>query len=306
MKTIGITGGSGFIGNTLTSLLVSKGYEVVIFTRNKRTKSRRPNIHYCHWNAEKEIYDGKYLKKLDAVVNLGGAGIADKRWKKKRKKEIIDSRVKGTDFLVAKLKAHAPLCKTFLSASATGIYGPDMGLHVPFMETAKPYDDFLGNTCRQWEHSAQKANEFARTVILRFGIVLGKFSGAFAEFAKPMALGVVPTLGSGGQAVSWIQITDLCRLILFALEHEEMQGIYNAVSPNPVTHHKLMETIATAMGGVKIPVHVPSALLKILLGEMSTEVLKSCTVSAQKVLDAGFAFDHPDINGAVKAIVGKG
>jgi uncharacterized protein len=305
MKAIGIAGGSGFIGSALTSLLVNKGYEVVIFTRNKRAKSREPAISYCHWDAENEIYNGKFLKKLYAMVNLAGAGIADKRWKKKRKQEISGSRIKGTDFLIAELKAHAPLCKTFLSASAIGFYGPDMGLHTPFTETASHYDDFLGNICMQWEQSAQKGQEFARTVILRFGIVLGKESGAFAQLAKPMSFGIMPTLGSGGQAVSWIEITDLARLILFALEHEEMQGIYNAVAPCPVTHHELMKTIATGMGGIKIPVHVPSVLLKILLGEMSTEVLKSCTVSAQKIMDAGFTFNHTDITSAIKAILGK-
>ena len=305
MKTIGITGGSGFVGTTLSNLLVNKGYEVVIFTRNKRVKGRQEQVSYSQWDAEKGIFDSKALKKTDAIVNLAGAGIADKRWKPQRKKEIVRSRVLGTNFLVAKLKEHAPHCKTFISASAIGFYGPDMGLHVPFTENAPHYNDFLGNTCEQWEQAARQAQDFARTVILRFGIVLGRESGAFPQFAKPMSYGMVPTLGSGGQTESWIELTDLARLIVYALEHDALSGIYNAVSPTPVSHHELMETIAKVMGGVKIPVHVPSALLKILLGEMSTEVLKSCTVSARKITDAGFTFTHPEITEAVRYILGK-
>ena len=141
--------------------------------------------------------------------------------------------------------------------------------------------------------------------MLRFGIVLGKEAGAFPQFAKPMDYGVVPILGSGGQVMSWVEIHDLCRAILYALEHNDVRGTYNIVAPGHVSHRELMNTIATVKGGIKIPVHVPSVLLKVLLGEMSTEVLKSCTVSADKIINAGFTFEHPDITSAVKAILGK-
>ena len=139
--------------------------------------------------------------------------------------------------------------------------------------------------------------------MLRFGIVLSKDGGAFQQFENPMSMGVLPILGSGGQVISWIEMHDLVRLILFAIEHEEMTGIYNAVAPGHVSSRKLMHTIAAEKGGIKIPFHVPSALLKILLGEMSIEVLKSCTVSAEKIINTGFVFEHPDIEGAVKAIL---
>lgn len=303
MKTIGITGGSGFVGRHLASLLAGKGYEVVIFTRKIAQTPENPHITYAHWEARGGECDVNSLKKLDAVVHLAGAGIADERWTEKRKKEIVDSRVKGTNFLVSMLKAHAPACKTFIGASATGFYGPDDENKPPFTESAPPYNDFLGETCRQWEEETQQASEFARTVICRFGIVLGRESGAFPQFARPMSFGIVPILGSGRQIISWIAISDLARLLVFLLEQEKLSGIYNAVAPNPVAQRLLMQTIAREKGGIKIPLGVPAFLLKILLGEMSIEVLKSCTASSRKIMDAGFKFDNPDITSAVKSIL---
>ena len=305
MKKIGITGGTGFVGRNLTALLIRKGYEVVIFTtHNANTRGRhKQHISYSYWDPEKEECDINALKSLDAMVNLAGAGIADKRWKEKRKKEIVDSRIKSTKFLVSMLNAHAPACKTFITASATGFYGPDSHYSSSFTETAPPFNDFLGNTCKQWEAASEDISDTKRRVVLRFGIVLSKGGGAFQQFVNPMSMGVLPILGSGGQVVSWIEMHDLVRLILFSLEHEQVKGIYNAVAPGHVSNRKLMNTIAAQKGGIKIPFHVPSALLKVLLGEMSIEVLKSCTVSADKIINAGFIFDHPDIESAVKAIL---
>lgn len=305
MKVIGITGGTGLVGKHLTSLLTDKGYEVVIFTRSVASKKTRPHITYAHWNPESGACDINALKTLDAVVHLAGEGIADKRWTAKRKKDIVESRVNGTSFLVAQLKAHAINCKTLISASATGYYGPDKQPPTPFTETSPVAPDFLGDTCLQWETAALSANTFLRTVILRFGIVLGKERGAFAEFAKPISFGIVPIIGSGNQIVSWIEVGDLSRLIHFAIEQEKVDGIYNAVAPNPVTNKELVKTIAHVKGGIKIPAPAPAFFLKLLLGEMSIEILKSCMVSADKITNAGFTFNHPDISGAVKAILRK-
>jgi uncharacterized protein (TIGR01777 family) len=155
----------------------------------------------------------------------------------------------------------------------------------------------------QWEAASESIPGSIRRVVLRFGIVLSKGGGAFQQFVNPMSMGVLPILGSGGQVVSWIEMHDLVRMILFAIEYQEVSGIYNAVAPGHVSHRQLMNTIASQKGGVKIPFHVPAVLLKILLGEMSIEVLKSCTVSADKIIDTGFVFDHPDIESAVRVIL---
>jgi len=305
MKTIGITGGTGFVGQRLTALLVSNGYNVIIFTTRVAKKTAQPQVSYAHWNPDKGAFDINALKAVDAVVHLAGAGLAEKRWTEQRKKEIVDSRVKGTSFLISQLTQYAPNCKTLIAASAMGFYGADREGAGLFTEAAPPANDFLGNTCRQWEETSKSASGFLRTVILRFGIVLGKESGAFREFVRPMTFGIMPILGSGRQVVSWIEIGDLSRLMLFALEHDTVSGIYNAVAPSPVTHKELMKTIARVKGGIKIPVPVPAFVIRILFGEMGGEVLKSCSVSAQKTLSTGFAFSHPEITGAVKAILGK-
>jgi uncharacterized protein (TIGR01777 family) len=305
MSTIGITGGTGFVGQHLTDLLISKGHNVTIFTTQVAKKPTKTQVTYAHWNPKQGAFDINALKEIDAVVHLSGAGIADKRWTEKRKKEIVDSRVNGTDFLVTQLREHAPNCKTLVAASASGWYGPDRDGLIPFTETAPAYNDFLGNTCLQWETASSMAASFLRTAILRFGIVLGREGGAFPQFAGPMSFGIVPILGSGRQVVSWIEVDDLARLILFSLENESISGTYNATAPNPVTHKELMNTIARVKGRIKIPIPVPAFLLKIALGELSEEVLKSCTISDKKIQDAGFTFKHTDITHAVRAILKK-
>jgi len=303
MKKIGITGGTGFVGRHLTALLIRNGYEVVVFTTGGIKKRKKQHISYSHWDPDKEECDVDIIKNIDTVVHLAGAGLADRRWKEQRKKEIISSRVKSTAFLVSVLNAHGISCKTLIAASAIGFYGPDSHYSSLFMEADPPFNDFLGNACKEWEAASESLSANIRRVVLRFGIVLGKGGGAMLQFTNPMSMGVMPILGSGGQVVSWIGIHDLVRLIQFTIEHDELSGIYNAVAPGHISHRQMMHTIAAEMGGVKIPVHVPSVLLKILLGEMSTEVLKSCTVSADKIINAGFVFDHPDIVSAVKAIL---
>ncbi len=305
MATVGIVGGTGFVGKYLTKLLTAQGNEVIIFTRDPNKYAASGKVTYAAFDAKRGNCDIEALKKLDSVVHLAGAGIADKRWSDARKKEILDSRVESTNLLTSTLKAHASHCKTFVAASATGFYGPDSRPNQPFTEQAAPYNDFLGETCNTWENASKKGAEFMRTTLLRFGIVLGKESGAFPEFVKPMAFGIMPILGSGKQMVSWIEVEDLARLILFAIDNEQVSGIYNAVSPNPVSHRELMNTIAKAKGGLKIPAPVPAFVLQIMLGELSIEVLKSCNVSAQKITDAGFEFSYPDIKSATLHILAK-
>jgi len=302
MQTIGITGGTGFVGSHICQLLISQGHQVIIFTRGRK-KVTSAQVSYAHWDPSARECDTAALGRLDAIIHLAGANLAGARWTEKRKKEITDSRVAATSFLVQQLQTHAPNCKTMVSASATGFYGPDRPGFTPFTEDAPSYPDFLGNLCKEWEAAAQPASGFLRLVIVRFGIVLGKESGAFAEFVKPMPFGIMPVLGSGRQMVCWILVADLARLVCKALQDEKMQGVYNGVAPAPVTHKAMMKTIARIKGGIKIPAPVPAFALKLMLGEMSVEILKSATVSAQKVLSTGSTYQFPTIDAAVKELV---
>ncbi len=306
MNTIGITGGTGFVGGHLTRLLVSKGYKVIIFTRDAKNRQTNDNVSFARWDANLGVCDAEALGRLDAIIHLAGAGVADKRLTESRKKEIVDSRVKATDFLLAQLKAYGKKCKTFIAASATGFYGPDTTDGQPFTEEAKPCNDFLGDTCRQWEAATGKAAATMRTCILRIGIVLGNEGGAFPQFVGPMAFGALPILGSGKQIVSWIAVADLAGLFAYALENAQMSGIYNAVAPAPVSHKTLMQTISRIKGGFRIQAHVPAFILKIVLGELSEEVLKSCNVSAKKTLSAGYQYQYPDLESAATHLLATG
>lgn len=303
MQTIGITGGSGFIGGHLTRLLTGKGYKVAIFTRDPHKHASSKDISYIHWDIEKETIDTKALATLDAVVHLAGEGIADKRWTEKRKQEIVESRVKGTTFLVNQLMLYAQQCKTLVSASAMGYYGADDGRQ-PFKEDDAPAHDFLAETCIKWEQASAFAEDFLRRVVFRFGIVLGKEAGAFLEFEKPTRWGVAPTLGSGKQIISWVHVEDLARMMVSAIENDGMKGVYNAVSPQPVSNATMMHTISKYKKGIQLSIPVPAFALKIAMGELSTEVLKSCTVSAKRIESTGFRYQYPTIDVAVKDLVG--
>ena len=152
MQTIGITGGTGFVGHHLTGLLKNNGYRVIIFTRDMHKVSRLENVKYSFWSPSEKKFDVTYLKQIDAVIHLAGAGIADKRWTEKRKQEIMKSRVEGTQFLIERLREHAPQCKTLIAASAVGYYGDDRDRQdvIPFQEDVAPAKDFLAETCVQY------------------------------------------------------------------------------------------------------------------------------------------------------------
>lgn len=302
---VGITGGTGTVGTHVAAMLVNNGHQVTILSRNPPTGNTKPGYTYALWNAEKQQCDTNALQQLDAVIHLAGEPVAGKRWSAAQKEKIASSRVIGTRFLVDQLRQHAPNCKTMIAASAIGFYGPDAAPPVPFTEEAPAHNDFLGTICQQWEAEEHKADDFMRTVIIRIGLVMATEAGAFKEFVTPLSLGVMPILGSGRQVASWIHITDLARLMLFALDNSNMRGPYNAVAPHPVSNKELMKTVAHIKGGFHIPAPAPSFLLQLMLGEMSIEVLKSCTVSAAKTLGTGFSFTYPDIGSAVKELLKK-
>lgn len=251
--------------------------------------------------------DADALRDVEAIIHLAGAGVADKRWTAARKREIIDSRVAATHFLHEQIAVHAPACNTFIASSATGYYGPDRGGLAPFREDAPPYNDFLAGVCRDWEAATFSAkSHYDTTAAFRTGIVLGRDGGAYPELSGPMKFGIMPILGNGRQVVSWIHVDDLADLYIEAALSGTYNGVYNAVAPHPVTNRILMQTIARAKGGLKIPAPVPPFVLQLIMGDASVEVLKSCTVSSEKVEQAGFEFRYLTVADAVASIVGNG
>lgn len=291
------------VGTALTKLLVDKGHEVIILTR--KAKPAKGNVQYKVWNVEGGTIDATAITEADYIVHLAGANVADGRWTEKRKKLIIDSRVKSGELLVKALHQHPNKVKAVISASAQGWYGPDPQVPNPrpFTETAPPHNDFLGTTCKAWEDAIAPVTELGRRlVIFRIGIVLSNEGGAYAEFKKPVTFGGATILGNGKQVISWIHIRDLIRLFAAAIENDSWKGVYNAVAPNPVSNQTLILQIAKERGKFYVPFKVPSFALKLALGEMSIEVLKSVTVSANKVLDNDFEFLYPTIGKAVAAL----
>lgn len=304
MQTVVITGGTGFVGKNLTQKLIAKNYKVIILSRNKTIQSQQQNVSFAYWNVDEQLIDETAIENADFIIHLAGAGIAEKRWTKKRKQEIIDSRTKSSNLLITTLKKinHKP--KAIISASAIGWYGENKN-DIPFTENNLPANDFLGNTCKQWEDSISKAQTLGiRVVKLRTGIVLSKYGGALKEFIKPIKWCIAPILGSGKQIISWIHIDDLCNQYMYAMEHEKLQGSYNAVAPTTINHKNFMLALAQKIKGkFYMPIHVPTFLLKIILGEMSIEILKSTYVSSKKIEQSGFQFQYKTIQEALENLL---
>lgn len=309
MPTVIITGGTGLIGKHLSSLLIEKKYEVIVFSHSNKERPAGDKIQIKSWDINKGEIDEEAIKKADYIIHLAGANVAEKRWTKNRKQEIIDSRIKSSALLVKALREIPNKVSAVISASAIGWYGEDLPQSKTkgFTEDAPSANDFLAQTCRLWEESIEPVTALGkRLVTLRTGIVLSNDGGAFSEFKKPLKAGVASILGSGSQMVSWIHEEDVSHLYLYAIENKEVNGAYNAVAPQPVTNKELTLQLAKQMRGkAYIPVHVPRFALQLLLGEMSTEVLKSATVSAKKIQHSGFHFLYPDITSALQELVKK-
>lgn len=307
MATVIITGGTGMIGKVLSKELVKREHRVIILTRkDDNTLTSIPGISYATWDISSQFIDEKAIAAADYIIHLAGANVAGKRWTKKRKQEIVDSRVKSGELIVKALKEIPNAVKAVIGASAIGWYGPDPLIPNPnpFREEAPAFNDFLGNTCLQWEKSLEPIRMAGRRlIILRAGIVLSKDDGALAEFRRPLKFGVAAILGNGKQVISWIHIDDLVRLYIAAMENEKMEGVYNAVAPTPVSNKELVLQLARLKKGkFFIPVYVPAFALRLVLGEMSIEVLKSATVSCTKAHVEGFTFLYPSLESALRQL----
>jgi len=306
MKTVLITGGTGLIGTAIRQVLLEKGYRVIILSRQADIQSKHPNLSFAQWDVKKQTTDRDAIAAADYIIHLAGAGVADKRWTEKRKKEIRDSRVSSSALIVSSLQSISNKVKAVISASAIGWYGEDTIIPnpAPFIETNPPDKSFLGTTCKEWEGSIEPVIGLGkRLVTLRTGIVLSLEGGALKEFITPLSFGIAAILGSGKQIVSWIHINDLVNLYIAAIENESMKGVYNAVAPKPVSNKELIISLAKRKNKFHIPLKVPAWLLKMILGEMSIEILKSCTVAATKTEATDFVFSYSTLQEALDQLI---
>ena len=311
MATVLISGGTGMIGSHLSQHLIERGYKVIILTRDKNKSSQNPDISYSYWNVEKNFIDGEVVRKADHVIHLAGAGVMDKKWTEAYKNVILSSRTKSAGLIIDCLKDHDHHIKSFVSASAIGLYGEDeknLKNKKEFVETDLAADDFLGKTTLLWEASTDPLSSLGiRLIKLRTGIVLCNNGGVLKEYKMPLRFGIAPVLGNGKQTISWIHIDDLCRMYCEAIENGYLNGSYNAVAPHPVSQKTLILALAQKLrNNFFTAVHVPSFLLKLRFGNRSIEILKSATVSSKKITVAGFTFLYPTIDAALNELVGRG
>ena len=307
METILITGGTGLIGKRLSTMLLESGYHVIVLTRNPRNMTAPKNLAYAYWDPSINEIDAAAVRNADHIIHLAGAGVMDKRWNEAYKNMILNSRVDSGKLLVETLKGNRGKVKSLISASAIGWYGADLKGRDAYKETDEASTDFLGKTCDAWEKSVASVSACGiRLCYVRTGIVLSKDGGACNEFIKPMRLGIAGILGSGKQVVSWVHIDDLCRFFIYLIQNQNLYGVYNGVAPFPVSNKELVLAIAKSRNGkLFVPMKIPAFILKIMLGEGSVEVLKSCRVSAQKTMDTGFEFLYPNIEAAARQITAR-
>ncbi|MEO6683231.1 MAG: TIGR01777 family oxidoreductase [Ginsengibacter sp.] len=310
MAVVLISGGSGLVGTNLTRHLIERNFKVIILTRKKNKPSHHPNISYSYWNIQNKIIDTEALKKADHIIHLAGAGVMDKKWTDDYKKTIVNSRTKSANLIIKALKETAHKVKTFISASAIGYYGPDPHILTNkdgFAESDLPSNDFLGETCVLWEAASEPVKSMGiRRVVFRFGIVLANEGGALKEYKMPLKFGLATIFGSGKQMMSWIHQDDLSRMICEGIENDYISGVYNAVAPEPVLQKKFMTILGEKMRDkFFIPLHVPSFMLKLILGQRSIELLKSATVSGKKIKATGFTFLYPSVRSALDELTKK-
>ena len=290
-ERVAITGSSGLIGTALVGHLKSEGHTV------QRLVRRAPvAVDEVTWDPNTGYVDLSALKGVDAIIHLAGAPVADKRWSKKYRAEILNSRLLGTT-TIAKAAAEVKP-DVFISASAIGWYGESGNRAV--VESDRVGDDFLAATCREWEAAANLATG-VRTVKLRTGLVLDPTGGALGKMLPLFRLGFGGKLGDGKQWWSWITLHDLVRAIDFTLV-EDISGPVNLTSPNPVTNQEFTSALARALHRPAL-FPAPAFALKVALGGFSSEVLGSKRVIPQALQNAGFTWDYPHITEALNVLV---
>ena len=296
MKVL-ITGATGLIGTELVSLLLQNGISVNYLTTSKKKIVNELNYNGFYWSPEQGLIDENCLMGVDSIINLAGANIA-KRWTNSYKQEIIESRLLSSALLFKALKNNPNQVKQIVTASGTSIY-PNSDTIIYDENSTQVNDSFLGNVVVKWEESTDKFASLGLKVCkLRTGIVLSSKGGALVEMLITIKLGLGSAFGSGKQIQSWIHIHDIAALYLFAIKND-LEGVYNAVSPNPVTNQELTFTIAKVLKKPLFMPNIPKFVMKLMLGEMHELLFENRNLSAKKIEEKGFEFKYKTIDKAL-------
>jgi uncharacterized protein (TIGR01777 family) len=308
MKIV-IAGGSGFLGRALTARLEVDGHDVVVLTRRPAATSGR--VRRVVWQpdgtapppeAGQPTSWARELEDADAVVNLAGEGIADRRWTASRKRALLESRVHSTRSLVAAIRAGSRRPHTFVQASAVGYYGA-AGDEV-LDESSPPGSDFFAGICMNWEAEARAVEALGcRLVIIRNGVVLARYGGALKRMLPPFLFFVGGPIATGRQYFSWIELDDWTALVAWAIATTSVTGALNGTAPEPVTNAQFAKALGRAVGRPSwIP--VPGFVLRLLVGELADAgLINGQRVTPKRALSLGFTFRYPSIDAALAEAV---
>lgn len=303
---VAITGATGFVGSRLVEVLQQEGDNILVLSRYPE-RARRffpketfPNVEFVAYNPKKSGDWQQSIAGCDGVVNLAGAPIAETRWTPDRKTEILESRQLGTQKIVEAIAQANPKPQVLINSSAIGYYGTSET--ATFDETSPPGNDFLAQVCQAWENEAQKVKDSGtRLVIIRTGIVLG-MGGAIGKMITPFKMFAGGPIGSGRQWFAWIHRDDLVNLIITALRRPELEGVYNATSPNPVRMAEFCQTLGQVMHRPSwLP--VPGFALELLLGDAAKVILEGQQVLPKRTLASGFTYKYPTLKPALEQIL---
>ena len=290
MMKILLSGSSGLVGVELLKALRCNNYKVICLVRNKN-QIKKDTI---FWDPENNVLKLEDLKGIDAVIHLAGENIANKRWSKKQKKAILDSRVNSTKLLADKIANLDLKPKTFISASAIGYYGTQT--NESLNESYPPGDSFLSFVCKNWENATKSAKESGiKTVNIRIGVVLSPKGGALKKMLPPFKLGLGGKLGDGTQIMSWISLADTIQSIIHILNNEQLSGPVNLTNPNPVSNYNFTKMLGKKLSRTTI-FKMPKPIVKLVFGEMGEELLlASIKALPDALVSSGYKFTHENL-----------
>jgi uncharacterized protein len=295
---VAVTGATGLVGRALVPTLLAAGHRVDRITRHRPAAGTTD----IQWDPGRGELDARALEGVDAVVHLAGESIAAARWTRAAKERIRRSRVDGTRLVAETLARLSPRPRVLVSASAVGYYGDGGG--TPLTEESAPGAGFLADVCRAWEAAADPARAAGiRVVHPRVGVVLAGHGGALPRIALPFRLGAGGVIGSGRQYWSWIELGDLVRVLDLCLVLDTLAGPVNAVAPTPATNRELTRALGRVLRRPTL-VPMPAIAVRLLLGEMGRVLLlESARVLPRRLERAGFRFRHPELEGALRAVL---
>ncbi len=304
-KRIIITGATGSIGKKLVNALLTRGDEIVIFTRNvNKAKAIFPNVNdFVEWDYNKPNLWKSSLENSNAIIHLAGINLFSKRWNDSFKKEVIESRETSTRNLVEAIKYCTNKPEVFISASGVGYYG-DCGDSI-LTEDSSVGNDFLADVCKVWESEAAKVETYGvRNVRIRTGLVLTTEDGALKQMLTPFKFFVGGPLGNGKQWASWLHIDDIVGIYLQAIDNKKLNGSINAASPNPVRMKEFAKTLGRILNRPSL-FPIPKLALKLVIGEAAKVVTASQRINVKKLLDSGYKFKFEELDSTLRNLLKK-